>query len=363
MARLRPALALLAVLAAACDAVEDVPARALELVGAAPPATRGLDSTLLAGVHARASELPRLRSLLVARHGRLEREWYFHGARADQPANIKSASKSVLSALIGIAIAEGHIDGVDQPIADFLADDFPPNADPRLHEITIGDLLSMRAGLESTSMRHYGRWVTSRNWVRNALARPFVDDPGGRMLYSTGNSHLLSAILTRATGMSTLASARSRLAEPLGIAIPAWTRDPQGIFFGGNEMLMTPRDLLRFGELYRNRGRHEGRQIVPEEWIDESWKVRTHSPYNGHGYGYGWWHREARGHDVHFAWGFGGQYIFIVPDLELTVVTTSEPDAPRAGSHLRALHDLLADHLIPAAEQGSPAPAPSRPPT
>jgi CubicO group peptidase (beta-lactamase class C family) len=218
---------------------------------------------------------------------------------------------------------------------------------PRLETVTIGHLLSMRAGLESTSFQNYGRWVTSRDWVRHALARPFVAEPGGRMIYSTGNTHLLSAILTRATGTSTWAFARRRLAEPLGMDLPRWQRDPQGIYFGGNNMMMRPRDMLRLGELYRNGGRHEGRQIVPEEWVRASWTPRTVSPWNGHRYGYGCWVRRVRGHSAYFAWGYGGQYIFVLPELDLTVVMTSDPTG-RARGYRSRLHSLLAYRIIPA---------------
>jgi CubicO group peptidase (beta-lactamase class C family) len=319
-------------------------------------ATVGLDSALLEQAFDSAARMPRLRSLLVARHGELVREAYFNGASASARANIKSASKSILSALVGIAIAEGHFTGLDQPVAPLFPEYASANPDPRIRAVTIGNLLSMQAGLESTSFGNYGAWVTSSNWVRNALTRPFVDDPGGRMLYSTGSSHILSAALTRATGMNTLTFARSRLFDPLGIDLRGWTTDPQGVYFGGNEMQLRPRELLAFAELYRNGGRHEGRQIVPEEWIRDSWTQRTTSRFNGHGYGLGWWIRERRGYDVYFAWGYGGQYAFIVPELELTVVMTSDAVSPREGGHNRALHDLLTDILIPAAERGDGSP-------
>src|SRR5690606_27974664 len=111
--------------------------------------------------------------------------------------------------------------------------------------------------------------------------------------------------------------------------------------------------LLAFGELYRNGGRHQDAQLVPEAWIAESWVRRTRSRFNDHGYGLGWWMREGAGHDVFFAWGYGGQFVFVVPELELTVVTTSDPVAPREGDHNRAVHELLDALLIPAAEAGS----------
>ena len=126
----------------------------------------------------------------------------------------------------------------------------------------------MRSGLESTSGREYGAWVQSRNWVRYVLAQPLIDEPGTRVEYSTGTSHLLSAILTKATKKSTWQFAQEELAKPLGFSLAQWPQDPQGIYFGGNDMLMTPRQMIRFGELYENDGRVGERQLIPKSWID-----------------------------------------------------------------------------------------------
>jgi CubicO group peptidase (beta-lactamase class C family) len=281
------------------------------------------------------------------------------GPPLDGATNIKSASKSVISALVGVAIARGVLQGPDQPVLSVLRAEAPAKPDPRLERLTVGRLLSMQAGLERTSGPNYGRWVTSPNWVRYALSRPFVDEPGGQMLYSTGSSHILSALLTRASGRSTLELARAWLGEPLGIQIPPWPRDPQGIYFGGNDMLLSPTALARFGELYRRSGRIDGREVVPAAWIAESWRPRTRSPRSGQQYGYGWFITEMRGHPVRFAWGYGGQMLYIVPDLELTVVMTSNATAPRERDHIASLHRLIADGLIPAAETGSRSPAPT----
>ena len=198
--------------------------------------------------------------------GELIEEHYFNGASARRSANLKSASKTIIAILVGIAIDRGYLEGVDQPITDFFSDELA-DADPVKRSITIGDLLSMRSGLGTTSNRNYGRWVRSRHWVRHALSRPLVDRPGGRMIYSTGSTHLLSAILTRATGMSTLEFGRRYLARPLDIMLPAWTRDPQGGYLGGNEMALTPRAMLAVGNLFRRGGTSDGQQVISPEWI------------------------------------------------------------------------------------------------
>jgi CubicO group peptidase (beta-lactamase class C family) len=311
-------------------------------------------ATALRNVLERASALAALESAIVARNGEIVAERGYRGHSPSAPTNIKSVSKAVISALVGIAIEKGLLQGTQQAIAPLLAGDLPADPDPRLAKITIGHLLSMQAGLERTSGLNYGRWVASGNWVRAALARPFVDEPGGQMLYSTGSTHLLSAILTRASGRSTLQLAREWLAPLDGFSISAWERDPQGIYLGGNQMAMSPRSLLAFGELYRNGGRTPaGRQVVSTSWIEQSWQVRTHSRFTGDGYGYGWFHRRAGAHDVHYAYGYGGQMLYLVPSLRLTVVLTSDERNPAARSGYRsALHGLL-EEIVAAVQAHS----------
>lgn len=311
------------------------------------PARTTLDTAALARAYDRAAQLPRLRSFLVQWKGDLIREKYYAAASAGRRTNVKSASKSIISTLVGIAIAQGKIEGLDQTIGELLPAE-TRGLDSVKRSITVGDLVSMRSGLQSTSFDNYGSWVTSSNWVRNALSRPMVDEPGGRMVYSTASTHLLSAIVTRATGMSTYRFAERSLAQPLGIALRPWQKDPQGVYFGGNDMYLTPRDMLKLGALYLNRGAVDGKQIVPREWVDSSFVPRTVSPFNGNRYGYGWWMRTASGHDIHYAWGYGGQFIFIVPDLDLVVVMTSDAEASRDGSHTRELHRILEEDILPA---------------
>jgi CubicO group peptidase (beta-lactamase class C family) len=331
------------------DGAEARPRDAVAALATPPLPTTGLDSALAASAVERAGAMPRLRTLLVSRHGDMHVEEHFRGPGLDAPANVKSVSKSILSAVAGIAIADGHLTGADQAIAPFFEQYLGGDADPAVRRITVGHLLSMQSGLESTSGRNYGRWVTSPNWVRHALTRPVVTEPGGARLYSTGNSHILSATLTLATGRSTWAYARDRLAAPLGIDLPRWPADPQGVYFGGNEMRISPRAMVRFGELYRNGGRRDGRQIVPEEWVRESLTPRSAARRTAEGYGYGWFLGDVRGHPMFYAWGYGGQFIFVVPTLELTVVTTSDPDVDREREHLQAVRSLLRDYIVPAA--------------
>jgi CubicO group peptidase (beta-lactamase class C family) len=295
-----------------------------------------------------AGELPRLHSLLVSRRGVLIVERYFNGARATRPANVKSVSKSLISTLVGIAIERRLLPGVREPISSFFPE-LLKAADQRKAHITIEDLLTMRAGLESTSSRNYGAWVLSRNWVQFALNRPMLAAPGTTMDYSTGNTHLLSAILTRATGSSTWQFARQSLAEPLGFSLPQWPKDPQGIYFGGNDMLLTPRQMIAFGTLYLNHGRIGQRQLIPASWVEASLIPRGRSQWSDQQYGYGWWIREVAGHRAFHAWGYGGQFIFVVPDLDLVIATTSSTaTGEERRGHRQTVLEVVERLIVPA---------------
>ncbi len=301
----------------------------------------------LAAVEESAKTLPRLHSLLVSWRGTLVLERYYNGARATRAANIKSASKSIISALVGIAIDRRLLSGVDQPIAPFFPEILGPKSEPARRSIDIEDLLTLRSGLASTSNRNYGAWVQSPNWVRHALTRPLESSPGASMEYSTGNTHILSAILTKATGTSTWQFAQEALAKPLGFTLARWPQDPQGVYFGGNDMLLTPRQMVQFGELYRNRGRISGTQVIPASWIADSFVPRGRSGWSEELYGYGWWIREMAGVPAYYAWGFGGQFIFVVPALDIVVVSTSSvavSDDRR--THRRTVDDLVEQSII-----------------
>ena len=212
----------------------------------------------------------------------------------------------------------------------------------------------MQAGLGRTSGANYGAWVSSRDWVGYALSQPFVAPPGERMLYSTGSFHVLGAALSRASGESLLALARGWLGAPLDIEIPAWTRDPQGFYLGGNEMALSPMAMLAFGEMYRRDGRAaDGAPVLSRGWVESSFVARTRSPFSGLDYGYGWFLGRRAGRRIALARGYGGQLIALVPELGLTVVVTSDPTRPaRSEGYFGDLMDLLAEAVIPDAAAG-----------
>ncbi len=299
-----------------------------------------------------AESLDGLRAIAIWHDGAERVARGFGGWTPDRPTNIKSASKSVISALTGIAIGRGDLQGADQPIAPILSADLPGDPDPRMADLTIGHLLSMQAGLERQSGANYGRWVSTPNWVRAALAAPFTQSPGGRMQYSTASTHLVSAILTRVTGRTTLDLARDWLAPVPGFAITGWERDPQGIYLGGNQMAMSTRSLLAFGTLYAQQGRAGGQQVVPLGWIADSWRRRTASIFSGQGYGYGWFISELGGRDVRYGWGYGGQMVYVFPATRrqpaAVIAITSDPDRPSARTGYRAALHELAGRMVRA---------------
>ena len=250
---------------------------------AAPASLRADDA--LSAIRSRAGGFDQMHALIVMQRGDILIEDRFNGPALDRPANIKSVSKTIVATILGIAIDKGVVPSVSATIGDIAPRLIPAGADPRVREITLEDLVTLRAGLERTSGPNYGEWVSSRNWVADALSRPFLGEPGGRMLYSTGSTHILGAVLAEASGHSLLRLARDWIGQPLDIDIPPWTRDPQGYFMGGNEMALSPLAMARFGEMIRMGGTWNGTQVVSSDWIDRSFAPVTRSPWSGLGYG------------------------------------------------------------------------------
>jgi CubicO group peptidase (beta-lactamase class C family) len=298
---------------------------------------------------AKAREMVQLHALVVVSEGREVFASSLRGPGLDRPANVKSVSKTLLATLTGAAIERGVLPGVDTPVLPYLRARAPRGMDPRVEAITVEDLITMRSGLVRTSGANYGAWVNSTDWLAFILRSPMHSAPGQKFSYSTGDWHVLATVLSRAANASLLDLARSWLARPLGVEVRGWTRDPQGIYMGGNNMALSPRAMAAFGEAIRTGGV----PIVRRSWVDASWKPRARSPFSGHDYGYGWFLANLGGERVAYARGYGGQVIWVVPGAGLTVVATSDPNQPaRSEGHMGALHALLANEIIPAATRG-----------
>jgi len=305
-------------------------------------------SLAFASVERQAAALDQFHSLVVAKSNEIVFQRVFRGPPLDQAVNVKSVSKTIVALLIGIGIDRNMIASVDATIEDLAPELIPESADPGVAQISIGDLLSMRAGLERTSGENYGAWVQSRNWIAYILSRPMIAEPGEQFLYSTGNYHVLGAILARRSERTLLALAREWLGDPLGIDVAPWIRDPQGYFMGGNNMALAPIDLVRIGQTVLAGGVWRGRTVIPPAWIETSWRPRTRSPFSGDEYGFGWFLTDAGGEPIVYARGYGGQMLFIAPEKGVVAAITSDPTRPaRSRGYAGELKQLFAEDILP----------------
>ena len=285
------------------------------------PSAFQMDADALEATFSKAADTPPLSSLLIARGDSLVAAQAFRGMTLDRPTNIKSASKTVVGTLFGLAFAEGAFDTLHEPIRPH----FPelPSDTARAAHLTPYHLLTMQAGLESTSFGNYGAWVSSDNWVRDALERPMQQMPGTGMTYSTGTSHLLGVLTARVLDEPLRPYAQRRLFDLLDVEIGAWQQDPQGHYFGGNNLAVSPRGLLRFGQIHLNGGTWDGTRVLPEWWPPLAWTPFVDNAYRDFQYGLSWWIGDFDGVRTYFAWGYGGQFLFVAPDLNLVAVMTS----------------------------------------
>ncbi len=261
------------------------------------------------------------------------------GADVDRPTNIKSASKSLVGALAGIAIDEGLLLGVDQPLAEALPAGVVAAAPEVARRLRVEHLLTMTAGLTSTSFENYGAWVASDNWLRSALAREAVAPAGERFIYSTGNTHLLGAAIAEAAGLPLPEYADRVLFGPLGITA-SWDRDPQGHAFAGNNLGMSTRDLLRFGQLMAAGGVWQGRQLVPRQWIEASTRRQSEGLPERYGaYGYLWWLPEGDPR-LWLAAGYGSQLLVVAPESRVVAAVTATLEPKDADWERRVLEEV-----------------------
>ena len=295
------------------------------------PESQGIDSrNLTRALRALHDDSVALHSLIIVRNGAAVLEVYAPPYDKHTLHNVKSVSKSIMSAVVGVALREGLLAGLDQPVSDFFPEYIADDADPRKKAITLRHLLTMTSGLD---LDENGPIMTgifsSDDWIKAALARPMSAQPGERFLYSTALTHIMSGILSRASGRRLLELCRSHLFDPLGIGEVQWRQDPQGCDFGGAELFMTPRDMATFGLLYLNGGRWNGRQIVPAAWVAESTRNQMQGVEADDGYGYWWW-RDLTGDIGYRASGWGGQHIVVLPGLNAVVAANfGDPDGLR----------------------------------
>ena len=313
------------------------------------PESQSMDAATLAAAVASLEDEPSILSLLVIRHGHLVLEHYYHGSARNQSNNVHSASKSVLQALVSIAIDRGYIGSWHDRVMTYLPEYFV-GASAAKKKLTIRDLMTMSSGLRWTEDKTEYAIQSKPDWVRAVLARPLGHKPGTFFNYSTGNTHVVSAIVQRATGMTTSAFAQKYLFDPLGVTIEHWGHDPQGVDSGGYNVYMTPRELAKFALLFAQYGVWKGAQIVPASAVTQAatrvWKVDA--LFN---YATGWWQRRLSGYDMFFCWGWGGQFAYVIPDLDVVMVTTENTADGHDPVEINS-RKLIQQYVIPSITSG-----------
>ncbi len=303
----------------------------------------------------------RLHSLLIVRNGYLVTEAYFDPYTPDVRHTIESNTKSVVAALVGIAIEQGKIKSAGQKMVDFFPGRVMQNMDARKEAITLKDLLSMTPGLDCAdgSPAASGMYQTNL-WVQYLQDLPMTDEPGKKWIYCSGASHLLSAILQEATGMDARSYANQYLFQPLGIApveVKDWGADPEKISNGIAGLYLTPRELAKLGYLYLNRGSWDGKQVVPASWMDAATREQAYigpDPYvGGQDRRFGYMFSIFPEQKYYGYLGMGGQEMFVLPEKNMVVVFTSSLAAGKEGDLLPYLND----YIVPAAKSSQPLPA------
>ncbi|MBI1743623.1 serine hydrolase [Candidatus Acetothermia bacterium] len=317
----------------------------------ASPEDQGMDSVRLsqADSHIK-TQLPNIQSLLVIRHGYLVFERYYRGIRSDDLQLIQSATKAFVSALVGIALKKGLLNSLDQPLAEFFPEYFSSNSDPKKEKVTLRHLLSMTTGFEWDSVFAADRCFNNPDTIECLIRQPLSDTPGTKFNYNSAGPHLLSGILTKVTHKSALEFADSTLFGPLGIAQRAWPADPQGNNNGSFGMALIPRDMAKLGYLYLMKGVWDGKQLIGADYVQQSTSLQNTGGFpEDTSYGFLWWLSSESGHAAYFAAGYGGQYIYVIPDLEMIVVITSNSNI--APSQLRDHRQLIRDFVVPAVKE------------
>ncbi len=325
-------------------AQDDAPPWPTEEWATSTPNEQGMDSEVLVEMlQYLQDEYANIYSFLVVRNGVLVLEMYNHPFEADRRYAIGGATKSIVATLVGAAIGEGYIAGVDDLVLDYFPERTVANLDDDKAALTVGHLLTMTAGFPDPGVKD----------VQTILDLPMRRPPGTRFEYNTGASHLLSAVVVQASGMDGLDFIRQKLFEPLGISEWDWPVDSDGVPHGSTTLALTPRDMAKIGYLYLNEGVWDGEQVLPAEYVAQASSphvVETPDWAEPFDYGYQWW---VNAEDGYYA-AIGGRtnWIAVFPELNVVVVTTG-PGAPVGDPQFVAFQE----YVIPAAVTTDPLPA------
>jgi CubicO group peptidase (beta-lactamase class C family) len=350
MRRIALILSVVLLLASPVLAQENNPPWPTEEWQTSTPEAQGMDSALLTAMLETIAEddLP-IHSILVVRNSYVVLEAYNAPYTADDLHTVYSVTKSVTSALFGIAMDQGYITGIDQSMADFLTDYTIEDAKKA---ITLENLLTMSPGFDwpgGMAEPLLADMTFTDNWIQFMLDRPVRGQPGQLFVYNSGVSNLLAAIVAEASGHTLSDFAQANLFDPLGIDSANWASDPQGHELGGFGLQLTPRDMAKIGYLYLNGGQWDGEQVISSGWVSASTQQHIAARPLSDGYGYHWW-TNARGY--YMAIGYGGQYIIVYPPENLVVVFTS---ATNPGG-LPPQETFLQNNILAAIQSDTPLP-------
>jgi CubicO group peptidase (beta-lactamase class C family) len=296
------------------------------------PAEQGLDPMLVAELYLNAAELETLYALLVVKNGYLIAEGYFNEGAVNRKNQLQSATKSFTSALVGIALDQGCLSSVDQKMIEFFPEYAGEIVDPRKKQITIRDMLQMRSGYpdEETDSALFGA-LLSGDYLPLVVGFPLTRDPGTDFQYSGITSHFLGVIVTRACDTDLKSLAQEHLFSPLEAEVGDWLQYEDGYYSGLAGMHLTARDLAKFGWLYINDGEYRGQQVLAADWVRDSLQRHvdparsTYGYFRDLGYGYQWWSGRAGDHRFNYASGHGGQYVVLLDELDMVIVTAADP--------------------------------------
>jgi len=318
----------------------------------ATPGEQDIDPDLLSEAFDEVRKKPYYYSLLVVKNGYLVAEEYFNGHDMFNMDVTHSVTKNFLSALIGIAIEKGLIDSLNQKFLDFFPEYMTADLEPRKKDITIKHLISMQSGFETEDKFGLDVFIVP-NLISFIINSELRFNPGTKYLYSSHGSHLLSGILTKASSKGTYDFARKHLFRPIGIKAAMWEADQNNISHGGAGLILTPRDMARFGYLYLKKGKIDNKQIVPADWIKESTKnqrdfVVEWNEIKDLGYGYLWWNGRFGDIPVYFASGIGGQWILNIPVLDMVIVATMNTYTEKDWQQGESFITIVDKYILPA---------------